>query len=477
MKDHLDDDTLCLSDVTFTRGRFLKAGVAVAAAPALLHAGGAAAAIRITPRRGGTIRIAYGGEPTETNDMFKPFTSAGWVRRRQIFEPLVEPNPETNDYRLVLAESIRPNADGSEWTIKLRRGIKWSDGSPVTADDLLYTIQTNLDPKVGSANATVFSGADPAKVVKVDGRTVRVGLKAPAVDFVETMGAQGRVLVVKDNSRGTAAETIGAGPFKLAAFTPGQSADSCATTLYRRRSGGQGPYVDGLEVVTVNSEFARINALRAGQVDYASFISPASARLNAKSTRVVLHKSERGSPYVFNMNLRVKPFDDPRVRLAFKLATNRKQLIDQAMLGYGVVGNDMYGIRQPEYPTNIPQRAYDPARARQLLQQAGATNLSINIHVFNYGISDLSQAATSVYIEQLKAIGVRAKAIDLPYAQFRANLASYLDSVQILSYLNSDLPAPQMWNYVYGSAARPTTPAGSRLRGTRSSPRLSRPST
>jgi peptide/nickel transport system substrate-binding protein len=456
MYDEIDNDGLSVEETPLTRARLLQAGAALAAAPALLAAAerAAAATAAVRPRRGGTIRVAYGGEATDDLDMFRPWTSLGWARRRNIYEPLAEPDPASNRIRFVLAESIKPNRDGSVWTIKLRDGVRWQDGSPFTADDVVYTLKTLLDPAVSQrVGAAYLSGADPARIVKVDRLTVRVGLKEPVVDFVETLGAGGGVFMVKKNSRRTDKEGLGTGAYKLDKFTPGQSSRLVPNRFYRRRSGGNGPYADALEFLNVNSETARINALRARQIEYGSWLSPTAAKVNERSSKVTLHRSARGAPYTFNMNMRVKPFDDPRVRLAFKLACNRKQLIEHTMLGYGVIGNDMYGIGTEEYGHGIPQRAYDPGRARQLLRAAGASNLKVPIYVFNYGISDLSMSATTLYVEQLKEIGVDARAVNLPYADFRANLDRYLSTVPILSYLNSDIRAPSMWNFVYLSTA------------------------
>jgi peptide/nickel transport system substrate-binding protein len=437
----------------FTRTRLLKAGAALLATPALLTpAGRALAGLAVSPRRGGTIRVAYGGEATDTVTVFKNYTALGFARARNIWEPLVDPDPNSKGIRMNLAQSIKPNADGSEWTIKLRDGIKWQDGTPFSADDVVYTIKTYLDPAVGSATSGLFSGADPAKVVKVDRLTVRVGLKEPVADFVETLGADGGAFIAKNNSRGTPQEAIGTGPFKITDFKPGQYSKLVRNTYYRKTRGG-GPYADALEYLNVNSEDARINALRSRQVEYAGYLSPASAKKNAGSSKVVVHKSERGAPYVFNINMRVKPFDDPRVRLALKLACNRKQLVANTMLGYGTIGNDMYGIGTEEYPDNVPQRQYDPARARQLLQQAGVTNLELPIYVFNYGTENLGMSAVTLYAEQLKQIGIRASVEDLPYLEFRRNLSKYTPWIPMYSYLQSDIAPSALWFYIYTKAS------------------------
>jgi peptide/nickel transport system substrate-binding protein len=451
MDDPSGRDGLLEEQTILTRAGLLRAGGALVATPALLaFADRASASLFVTPRRGGTIRAAFGGAPTDQLDIFKQFTSLGWPRARQIYEPLVEPDPTSSGVRFVLAESIRPNRDGTVWTIKLRDGIRWQDGSPLTADDVIYTIETYLDPANSArGGAPSFSGADPKRIEKVNSLTVRVGLKAGVADFVETLGADGGAFIAKKNSRGTKAQTIGTGPFKLAAFTPGQSSKLVSSGVYRRRRGSNGPYVDALELLNVTSEDARINALRDRQIEYAALLSPAAAKLNQHSSKVVLHASQRGAPYVFNMNIRVKPFDDPRVRLAFKLACNRKQLIDNTMLGFGVLGNDMYGLGTDEYPENIPQRPYDPAQARKLLQSAGASDLKVPIYAFDYGIGDLGLSAATVYAEQLKAVGVQATPINLPYAQFRADLERYTKTIPLYSYQQSDIAASVLWTYIY----------------------------
>jgi peptide/nickel transport system substrate-binding protein len=452
-----------LSREGLTRAELLRAGAGLAAAPALLalaacggsEASGPATTSAATtsgaPRRGGTIHAAYGGDQTEVVDVFGTYTDISWARGRQMWEPLVEPDPESEGTRLVLAEAIEPNADGSEWTITLRDGVRWHDGSPFTADDVVYTIKTYLDPKVASSVAGLLSGADPSKVVKVDARTVRVGLAQPVGDFVETLGADGGAFMVKNGARGTDAMSLGTGPFQLVAFNPGQSSKLAPSQYYERKYGGDGPYVDALDLVVVTSEEARFNALRDGQIEYASYISPATAKPNLENPSVVLHRSERGAPYVFNLNMRVKPFDDARVRLAFKLACNRQQLVDNALLGFGTVGNDMYGLGTPVYPDDVQQRPYDPEQARSLLQSAGAAGLEVPIYVFDYGIGDQGMSAATLYAEQLKEVDVEAKPVRLSYSEFRENLDKYTKTIPLYSYLQSDLPAPVLWTYIYAA--------------------------
>ena len=455
MDDLFDWDGLSEDDrARLTRAGVLKAGAAALVAPTLLGLAERASAASLAaprPRRGGTVRAAYGGPATDTLDIFRPFTSIAYARSRNIYEPLVGPDPSSDGFSYVLAESITPNRDGSVWTIKLRDGIRWQDGRPFTADDVIYTIKQYLDPANSArGGAQQFSGADPERVVKVNSLTVRVGLKAPVATFIDTLGAGGGSFIAKKDSRGSDAQSIGTGPFRLASFKAGESARLTASRVYRGRFGGRaGPYVDALEFLNINSEEARINALRGRQLEYASYLSPAAAKRNKGSSKIVLHTSQVGAPYVFNMNLRVKPFDDPRVRLAFKLACNRKQLVENTMLGFGVLGNDMYGIGTNEYAGDISERPYDPARARRLLQQAGYSDLKVPIYVFDYGIGDLGMPAATVYAEQLRAVGVQATPINLNYREFRADLDRYTKTIPLYSYLQSSIAASQLWQFIY----------------------------
>ena len=171
---------------------------------------------------------------------------------------------------------------------------------------------------------------------------------------------------------------VGTGPFKVVEFTPGVRYQFARNENYW---GTDGPYVDELEYVGIADNTARINALLAGDIN-------ALLQLDQKATKLI---ERSGRAYVINaksaaiMNLAMMmdraPTDNADFRLAVKYALNRNEIRDNVLKGYGSVGNDHpVAPVDPYYNGDIPQRVYDPEKARFHIRKAGLENTPINIY-------------------------------------------------------------------------------------------------
>ncbi|WP_262401691.1 ABC transporter substrate-binding protein [Actinomadura sp. CNU-125] len=126
----------------------------------------------------------------------------------------------------------------------------------------------------------------------------------------------------------------------------------------------------------------------------------------------------------FTMNTEAEPFDDPRVREAFRLAVDRKRIVDNVYYGRAFVGNDLPALGFPSYDTALEQRPHDPERARRLLADADADGVSVELTA-GPELPGMVEAATLV-VEDLKAVGVEAALRELPAGQLFADYAAYL---------------------------------------------------
>src|SRR5690606_20073687 len=169
---------------------------------------------------------------------------------------------------------------------------------------------------------------------------------------------------------------IGTGPFKFSSFTPGQESVFARYDDYWRD--GQ-PYVDELRVVNFTDDTARTNALLAGQVDAIESLPYAMIRVIEADPTLRVIKSETGNWNPFTMRVDVKPFSDVRVRQAMRLCVDRDEMITQLLSGNGRVANDMYSPYDPFYAKDLPQREYDPDKARSLLKAAGHEGLKVQL--------------------------------------------------------------------------------------------------
>ena len=239
---------------------------------------------------------------------------------------------------------------------------------------------------------------------KLDKRTVRLTLKQIDGTILDALGQYIAGIVPVGYSPaavGKANPNIGTGPYKLQSFTPGQQSVHVRNPNYWRS--GQ-PYFDKVVIIDFPDDTARVNALLGGQVDAITDVPPAQvAVVNGHSgTKVLESPSAAWTPIC--MRVDAAPFDDVRVRQAFRLIANRPQMVQQALAGHGHIGNDLYGIFDEAFASDLPQRKQDIDKAKSLLKAAGKDGLTVDLQTTN-GALGMNEGA-QVFAQQAKAAGV-----------------------------------------------------------------------
>src|SRR5713101_7923460 len=139
------------------------------------------------PKKGGILRAGLsGGSSSDTLDPHMGLTYLDTARANQIYQPLLQLNAG-GQTEMVLAEEISPHGSTSEWTIRLRKGVTFHDGKPLTADDVIFTLQRILDPKAPLTGATPLGPVDLPNVKKVDSLTVQVPMTSPFGSFIDQL--------------------------------------------------------------------------------------------------------------------------------------------------------------------------------------------------------------------------------------------------------------------------------------------------
>ncbi|WP_082911594.1 ABC transporter substrate-binding protein [Enteractinococcus helveticum] len=348
------------------------------------------------PVQGGILRVGLtGGDAADTLDAHIPTNSADTARCVNLYEPLLRRN---DDYELEyrLAESFEPNTDATVWTVVLREGLKFSDGSAITSDAVKATIARITDPddpKNGAAMLTHVSD-----VVVVNDRTVNIELSAADAELDDAFSQYQMGIVPVDYDP---SDPVSSGAFKLKDFVPAQS-----TVLERNEHHFEGPaHLDEVHLLNFSENDAMINALLSTQVDALAQLPPALAKVLRADERLRVLDSETGMWLPFTMRVDVAPFDDVRVRQAFRLAIDRQQMVDQVFSGHGFVGNDMYAVFDPAYPQDLPQREQDIAQAKQLLAEAGYPD-GISVELVAAPIQSGAVEAAQVFAQQAAAAGI-----------------------------------------------------------------------
>jgi peptide/nickel transport system substrate-binding protein len=353
-------------------------------------------------RTGGTLRVgATGGGASDTIDAHRPTADTDIMRCWNMYESLAVRTPDFSRLQMLLAESIEAGRTPKTWDIRLKQGLTFHNGKPVTADDVMFSIRRIIDPKDPKVGAASIGYIDEKLMKKMDNRTVRVQLQFANAGFPDDIGQYFNGIVPEGYNP---ENPVGTGPFKFGSFTAGEQ--SRFTKFADYWESGK-PYADELVIIGFPDDTARVNALLGGQVDAIDNL-PASQISSVRSNpNLAVLISETGAWQPFTMRVDAAPFDDVRVRQAFRLIVDRDQMVQQVLSGQGRIANDLYAPYDPAYASDLPQRRQDLEQAKSLLKQAGRENLSVELvtaPVFQ-GIVEAAQ----VFAEQAKGAGVKVR--------------------------------------------------------------------
>jgi peptide/nickel transport system substrate-binding protein len=330
-----------------------------------------APAARAAGKPSGTVRVAM-TMPTAAID---PVTidDQSLVLPQQTGEFLAFSNPHLM-LKPVLAESWRPNKDGSVWSFKIRKGVKFHNGKAMSADDIVATFDRLSDPNGQSNALSVFGGVlTKGGTKKVDDHTVEFHLAAPNGNFPYLVSSDNynAVILPADYAGNYEKSFMGTGPFKLDKYTPKVSASFVRNPDYW----GAAALPDRTEFGFYTDLQAEILALQGHQVD---IINPVpvqggQAVLNDPSYRVISVRSSAHQQV--HMRTDMAPFTDKRVRRAIALCLDRKALVKGLFNGRAVRGNDSpFAPIFPSTDSSVAQRDQNLREAKELLAAAGFAN-------------------------------------------------------------------------------------------------------
>lgn len=326
------------------------------------------------PRRGGSIRAAgYSSSTADTVDPAKQSLSTDYVRCNMFYNTLtlldanLTPRPE-------LAETITSDK-ATVWTIKLRKGVTFHDGKALTAADVVYSLNRHNDPKVGSIAKPLAAQMTEVKATAPD--EVQITLSAPNADFPVVLGTFHFHIIKEGTTDFTTA--VGTGPYKCKEFTPGVRTVGVRNPNYWKNGK---PYLDEIEFFGIPDETARVNALLAGDIHIAGGITPRSTRLIKAQPGLSVFETPAGVYTDLIVRLDAPGTGNLDFALALKYLQDREQMRDAIWQGFAVIGND-----HPITPSNrfynkdIPQRAFDPDKAKFHFQKSGVGSTAVPIVV------------------------------------------------------------------------------------------------
>ena len=382
-------------------------GAATTAAPVATSA--AATTAPAAGKAGGTLRVGTLGGANDILDGQHIVSKADIMRQVTGFEPLMSFSDKfVPEYTNGIAKDVTAKA-ADNYTITLKDGVKFSNGNPVTADDMVYSFTRMVDPTLkvygGSVMRTVL---DVSGISKVDDHTVELKLKQGVSNFKEVLCAYTCAMVPKDYARydGDATKQVGTGPYMLQAFEIGKKSVHVKNPHYWDTGK---PHFDQVEITDFADGDALINALLADQIDVAADISSSAVATVKGTSGYKVLNSAGGGWLTISMAVDQDPFTDVRVRQAMRLIVDRNAMVEQVLSGYGRVANDLYSPLDAAYQGDtLPQRKQDLAAAKQLLADAGKSGMTIDLFAPNdtAGLPEMIQ----LFADQAKGAGITVNA-------------------------------------------------------------------
>jgi peptide/nickel transport system substrate-binding protein len=409
--------------MTLSRRDFLKTGLAGSLAIGAVGAGGLLSGCGTgdtikafttstagKPRYGGTLRAGLtGGSTADTLDPLSAVTNVDFSRIDNLYEPLVGLTPDALPV-YVLAEELTPNKDATEWTVRIKQGITFHNGKDLTADDVIYTFQTVLNPKAPGSAAAGLASIDAKRMTKLDAYTVRIPCSTPFATLGESLAIPGYSDIIPVGYNPAA--PVGTGPFRLKSFSPGTQSTFVRYGGYWQTGV---PYLDEVVITDYADQTSQVNALLAGQVDVVNLLSAdVISEVQGEGKNILL--SDGGGWNPFTMRVDSGTFGDVRIRQAMRLVVDRQQMLDLVFGGFGTIGNDLFGIWAPEYDHSLPQRQQDIDQAKSLLRAAGAEGLHVQLIT-----SEIGQGVTlaaQVLAQQASLAGITVSVDDVTVNDF-----------------------------------------------------------
>jgi len=326
------------------------------------------------PRNPDVLVMHLGSDPTILNPILSTDAAASSVLR-YVYESLLDRDNKTLELKPLLASGWQVSSDHLTYTFTIRDGVRWQDGVPFTADDVVYSFGKIRDPKVDTAQLRSYF-ADVVSVKKIDDKTVQFQYRKPYFKALEICG--GIPIIPKHifddgsdfNTHAAGRKPVGTGPFRFKSWETGRSIELDKNPDYWKEK----PDITGIIFKIIPNSTVSLQLLKKGALDLAGLSAiqwERQTQTSAFTKRFEKYRYWLPNYSYIAWNMRKPYFDDRRVRIAMTMLLDRKTILKELLFGQGeIVSGNFYRFGDA-YNDKVEPYPYDPEGARKLLDETG----------------------------------------------------------------------------------------------------------
>ncbi len=336
-----------------------------------------------TPKKGGRLKFASDGHgPTDTLDPALNTSTIDYTRGRAVYNGLCQTNDDLSS-RPELAEEYSASADGKTWTFKIRKGVTFHDGSPLTADDVVFSMNRHYGEKSTSKSKPLVK--DITEWKKVDSHTVKAIMNGPNADLPAILGTP-HFKIVK-NGTTNFQKANGTGPYTMKEFSPGIRSISDRNENYWREGGN----LDQIEITAITDAVARTSAFLSGDIDLMQSLAPKAIKKVEATPGVGIWSVPAGGYFGICAMTHTEPGNNPDFVRALQYIQRREKIVKSILKNQGTIGNDQpintsYGA---DHCSELEQRPHDLDKAKFFLKKSGITSAELSVADVAPGMLDI----------------------------------------------------------------------------------------
>ncbi|MEQ9490500.1 MAG: ABC transporter substrate-binding protein [Alphaproteobacteria bacterium] len=360
-----------------------------------------------TPRHGGTLRV--GMASGQTSDSLDPATynNEFTIMMAYTIHDQITQIDERGELVPDLCEMWDSSDNATKWRFKVRSGVEFHNGKALTVADMIASLNHHRGESNSAANPLLASIVD----LRAEGDYMIAELSSPYADFPFILSDFHLCILPSTDGAVDPSSGIGAGPFTIDSFEPGVEANYKRFGNYWQ---GDGPYFDGVKVLTIADGFARQSALQSGAVDAIGGVSPKNASLLGRKEDINIWEAVGTGHFTAPMRTDTAPFDNLDIRKAIKHAVDRERILSLVLNGRGNLGNDHpISVANRYHASDLEQTTYDPDKSKWHLRQAGLEQLDVQLSASDAAYSGAVDTAV-LYSEFAKQAGINIEVIQEP---------------------------------------------------------------